>query len=790
GAFDAGVYRVFDYGGTLTDNGLALGTMPVGSNTIVQTSVAGQVNLVNSAGLTLNFWDGTDGIRNNGAIEGGNGVWQNSAGDDSWTEATGAVNAAYADGAFAIFSGTGGTVTVDNSLGAVTASGMQFTADGYAIGGDELTLVGAQSVIRVGDGSTAGADMTATIGAVLTGDAQLVKTDPGTLVLAGANSYTGGTAVQGGTLVVSADANLGDAAGNVTLDGGTLRTTADFTSDRSVALAGDSTILTDADTRFTLNGGLSGTGVLTKAGAGTLVLTGDNAGYTAGGLVTGGTLAVDGIFGGNVDVASGGRLEGNGSVANIVNAGVVAPGRGIGTLTVAGDYVGAGGALEIEAVLGGDGSATDRLVVGGGTFGTTRVTVINRDGLGAPTVEGIRIIDVAGASDGSFVLNGDYMFQGEQAVIAGAYGYRLYKNGVADPQDGDWYLRSSLLNPPVDPVDPEEPGEPGGPDEPEQPQPLYQPGVPVYEGYAQTLQALNGLPTLQQRVGNRAWANVATPDGIGIWGRMDASRQRPEALVSTSGADQNIDSWQMQMGLDAVLGQRSDGATLIGGITAHYGEADNSIASIFGNGKIDTQGYGLGATLTWYGPEGFYTDAQAKFSWFDSDLKSDTLGTLVKGNDGRGQAFSLEVGKRSPVGNKLTLTPQIQMIYAHVGFDSFADPAGAQVSAARGDSLKSRWGLSIDRQNSWDSAGGTRRSHVYGLVNLSYEWLDGAQVDVSGTPIASRNRRLWGELGLGGSYSWGNGRYTLYTEVSGDTPIADFGKGYSLKGNAGLRIQF
>ena len=793
GAFDAGVYRVFDYGGTLTDNGLALGTMPAGSDTIVQTSVAGQVNLVNSAGLTLNFWDGTDGIRNNGAIEGGDGLWQNSAGDDSWTEATGAVNAAYADGAFAIFSGTGGTVTVDNSLGAVTASGMQFAADGYAVGGDELTLVGAQSVIRVGDGSTAGADMTATIGAVLTGDAQLVKTDAGTLVLAGANSYTGGTAVQGGTLAVSADANLGDAAGNVTLDGGTLRTTADLASGRSVTLAGDGTILTDADTRFTLNGGLSGAGVLTKAGAGTLVLTGDNAGYTAGGLVTGGTLAVDGIFGGNVDVASGGRLEGNGAVAAIANAGVVAPGRGIGTLTVAGDYVGTGGTLEIEAVLGDDGSATDRLVIGGGTSGTTRVTVINRDGLGAPTVEGIRIIDVAGASDGSFVLNGDYMFQGEQAVIAGAYGYRLYKNGVADPQDGDWYLRSSLLNPPVDPVDPvdpEEPGEPGGPDEPEQPQPLYQPGVPVYEGYAQTLQALNGLPTLQQRVGNRAWANVAMPSDMGIWGRMDASRQRPEALVSTSGADQNIDSWQMQMGLDAVLGQRGDGATLIGGITAHYGKADNNVASIFGNGRIDTRGYGLGATLTWYGPEGFYADAQAKFSWFDSDLKSDTLGTLVKGNDGRGQAFSLEVGKRSPIGGKLTLTPQLQMTYAHVGFDRFVDPAGADISRARGDSLKSRWGLSIDHQDGWGSGEDSRRSHVYALVNLGYEWLDGTQADVSGTPIASRNRRLWGELGVGGSYSWGNGRYTLYTEVSGDTPIADFGKGYSLKGNAGFRVRF
>jgi len=169
---------------------------------------------------------------------------------------------------------------------------------------------------------------------------------------------------------------------------------------------------------------------------------------------------------------------------------------------------------------------------------------------------------------------------------------------------------------------------------------------------------------------------------------------------------------------------------------------------------------------------------------------SGTLGALVKGNDGRGEAFGLESGKRSPIGNKLTLTPQIQMTYAHVGFGRFVVPAGAEISTARGDSLKTRWGLSIDHQNNWDSAGETRRSHVYGLVNLSYEWLDGAQVDVSGTPVASRNRRLWGELGIGGSYSWGNGKYMLYTEISGDTPIADFGEGYSLKGTAGFRVRF
>jgi fibronectin-binding autotransporter adhesin len=121
------------------------------------------------------------------------------------------------------------------------------------------------------------------------------------------------------------------------------------------------------------------------------------------------------------------------------------------------------------------------------------------------------------------------------------------------------------------------------------------------------------------------------------------------------------------------------------------------------------------------------------------------------------------------------------MAYSTVGFDRFTDPNGAMVSSKLGDSLKTRWGIALDRQDA--------RSHLYGVANLSYEWLDGTVTDVSGTPIARENHRLWGELGLGGSLLIGD-RLTLYTEASANTAVNDFGKSYSLKGTAGLRLAF
>lgn len=762
GSFGAGIYRIYNYAGTLTDNGLELGTIPAGSHAFVQTSVANQVNLVNTNSQFLTYWDGAAGPKFDGAINGGNGIWQNRIGNDNWTDAHGLANASFSDGAFAVFGATGGTVTVDNSLGQVSVAGMQFAADGYVIAGQPIALVDPQTTIRVGDGSTAGAGFTATINAVIAGDAQLVKADTGTLVLGGDNSFTGGIAVNGGTVQIAGDANLGAVSGGVILANGTLAASASIASNRTVTLADMGTISTADGTTFTLTGQIAGTGALAKAGSGTLLITGDNAGYRAGTTIIGGTLAVTGALGGAVAVTGGTRLEGTGRVGAVANAGTVAPGHnGFGTLTT-GDYSGADGTLVIKTVLGGDNSQTDRLAVNGATAGTTTVNVVNRGGLGAQTVDGIRIIDVAGTSDGAFVLKGDYIFQGDHAIIAGAYGYRLYKGGASTPSDGDWYLRSTLR-----------PGQPSTP--------LYQPGVPVYEAYGQTLLSLIELGTLQQRLGDRQRLETLNGKPSGIWGRIDTKFARPNALRSTSGADVDTNSWKAEIGVDRVLSERSDGSMLVAGVIGSYGWAKASIGSIFGNGSVKARAYGAGATLSWFGPHGFTIDGRAQFTWFDSALKSSLLGELAGNNKGTGQAYSVEIGKRTPVGGNLSVTPQIQMVYSTVGFNGFTDPNGAIISADQGDSLKTRWGLSIDRQGD--------RSHFYLVSNLSYEWLDGTVTYVSGTPIARSQDHLWGELGIGGSLLLGD-RVTLYSEASTTTALRDFGGGYGLRGVIGLRMGF
>ena len=76
--------------------------------------------------------------------------------------------------------------------------------------------------------------------------------------LSGANTYRGGTTVTGGILQVSRDANLGAASGGLTLNGGTLATTASFDSGRTVTLAGAGQFDVAANTELGLTGAMAG----------------------------------------------------------------------------------------------------------------------------------------------------------------------------------------------------------------------------------------------------------------------------------------------------------------------------------------------------------------------------------------------------------------------------------------------------------------------------------------------------------------------------------------------------
>ncbi len=193
-----------------------------------------------------------------------------------------------------------GTITVD-------AGGLTVTSGGIMV--NSLVATGTSAKMITGGALKAGgtADLiihqhgasVLTISSIIadTGGNALVKTGLGTLILSGANTFTGKTFLNGGTLSISDDANLGTAPGAAVVDGiyingGTLLTTADMILDanRGITLGGNGGELNiTSGTTLTYGGVLASepnviagytanpaVGRIDKTGDGTLLLTNRN----------------------------------------------------------------------------------------------------------------------------------------------------------------------------------------------------------------------------------------------------------------------------------------------------------------------------------------------------------------------------------------------------------------------------------------------------------------------------------------------------------------------------------
>ncbi|ENZ2717145.1 fibronectin-binding autotransporter adhesin ShdA [Salmonella enterica] len=473
----------------------------------------------------------------------------------------------------------------------------------------------------------------------------LTKLGAGKLTLSGANTYTGDTNVQEGTLWLAGDGTIGEVG-----------------SQQAVNVASDATF-----------GGSNGTTVNGKV-------------TNEGTLVFGDSEETGAIFTLNGDLINMGTMTSGSSSST--------PGN---TLYVDGDYTGNGGSLYLNTVLGDDDSATDKLVITGDASGTTDL-YINGIGDGAQTTNGIEVVDVGGVSTSD-------AFELKNEVNAGLYTYRLYWN----ESDNDWYLASKAQSDDDDSggddsdVTPSDGGDDGGnvtpPDDGGDVAPQYRADIGAYMGNQWMARNLQ-MQTLYDREGSQ----YRNADGS-VWARFKAGKAESEAVSGNIDMDSNYS--QFQLGGD-ILAWGNGQQSVTVGVMASYINADTDSTGNRGadgsqftsSGNVD--GYNLGVYATWFADaqthSGAYVDSWYQYGFYNNSVESGDAGS--ESYDSTANAVSLETGYRYDIalsnGNTVSLTPQAQVVWQNYSADSVKDNYGTRIDGQDGDSWTTRLGLRVD----------------------------------------------------------------------------------------------
>lgn len=447
----SGSQGLFAYLGNATINASGVAVFTNGANGIgVQASQAGVVNLtVGSIATTGSNGYGLYTIGAGAALS-ANGTTIQTTGN----EAIGAytmngritlqnvaltTNGAYADGARV---DNASTLTITD--GSITTKGLS----AYGLLGTAGSTLTSTNVIVSTNNSSSGA--TAQFGAQVTMNGGSVTTTGDLahgLFSVGRRGMTGASLMVNDVSVRTSGINSQGAwvrgGSNLTIASGSRITTTGLGAAALFASAYDANPSTVTVTHSMLES-MRDAGIRTN---GTTL----NASFT-GSSLSGGAALTDISSGSTSNVTlqnnSLWTVTGNSNLTSLTNGGTVsavdnAPGT---TLTVTGPYVGHNGILKLSTALGGNDSASDRLILSGPTAvasGNTSVQITNINGLGGLTTgNGIELISAIGGATTSAQTTRDAFALAEGHIEAGAYEYRLYAadaNGAGE----NWYLRSS-----------------------------------------------------------------------------------------------------------------------------------------------------------------------------------------------------------------------------------------------------------------------------------------------------------------------------------------------------------
>lgn len=424
----------------------------------------------------------------------------------------------------------------------------------------------------------------------------------------------------------------------------------------------------------------------------------------------------------NVDPTSTWSVTGNSTVTRQVsNAGTVAftaPAAGAFKTLTTQNYAGNGGVLGVNTFLGTDGSASDKLIINGGTAsGTSGIRVTNAGGPGALTTQnGILVVDVLNGG-----TTGTSSFTQSGRAVAGVYEYRLFRGAADGTNPNAWYLRSEQQPEPPPPPAPPNPGIVV---------PLFRPEIGAYLAN-QRLAAGFLVHSLHDRLGEPQWAEQQTFENddakrgsgwVRLVGKDIGSR------TSNGTFDVQSTAWMLQLGGDVAQWSvfRGDDRAHLGGMIGYnWGSSTGRAKGNPFTADSDVQGVNVGIYGTWFQNDksrlGWYTDLWAQFGWFSNHVNGELLPSASYNS--RTLALSAETGYAwlPSFARDWVIEPQAQVIYVRSYQGTFSEPNGTQVGGANSDGVITRLGVRMHR--TWIDGKG-HRYQPYITLNWWHDSVD------------------------------------------------------------------
>jgi fibronectin-binding autotransporter adhesin len=678
-------------------------------------------------------------------------------------------------------------------------------------------ISGNGSIVMNGGNLTAGdATATSTFSGVISeigGSQQFIKQGTGNLILSGANTYTGTTTINAGTLTLQGGAAIAD-VGRVNLVAGTVDFDAAETIGSLEATAGivnlDGTLTTGGnDETTTVAAVIQGAGGLTKVGTGEMTLTGLNT-FTGLTTVTGGTLTTTGqLLGGLTNNATTnaegtingaitntsvfnltGALTGDGAFNNsgalnvigaqtltqtggLTNTGSInmTDGAADDSLTVVGNLDASTGTLNLDLNLNAPAPTVDTLVVNGALTGTVNV---NFTSLGAGTYDTPGTLVVIQATDNSGSVIG---------TVTGLPVNAFVNNQFIDM--GNNYVIETSLN--LGPVG----------------------------GLVGSLTASQNL--INAAVNRPTSAFVATPVGIdadtcapGTYTRVTGGKSSAETSTSSPGsttAQSSVDIVYggIQFGVDyGCFNLKGEGGAVnfgfLGGLNAGNTSQDDIVSS--GQNVIsdnDFQSRYIGAYVT-YSKEKFFADVQAVVDWTNVEVNSTIDGipfVIDPDFDSRRFTLSGSMGYAFAF-DDISVVPSVGVSYSRTSSDTLeldSAPGGSLVF----EDIENLVGFaSVSVAKTIILPNETSAIQPFVTATIYNDFADEAQINYvapssSVTPTFTQNLGAYGELSAGINYrnilNKENGPLRDVTaSLRGDLSFSDRLLGGRLTAN--LRLQF